>query len=399
MKVLIVHNNYGKYSGEEAVVDKMAAMLTGLGHTVVQYRVNTAKENLAGKVKGFISGFYNPKGVQRMREIIRKEKPDIINIHNLYPFITPASLRECKIAGVPVIMTVHNFRLLCPTGLFMRKGKPCESCLNKGNEWGCVIHNCEQSIPKSIGYALRNAVARIGHYYKDNVDYLACITNFQREKLIEGGFDKERIIVIPNAVEATEESEPSMGDYVAYCGRLSREKGIDLIIDVAKKHPEISFKLAGECREKELVADIPSNVELLGYISGNKLNEFYRNARFLVMASRCYEGFPMSILEGARYYKPTIGPDHGGFSEIIGKGDSAIGKVFSPGDADALEAAIVSLWNNTMECRRLGTFAQGKLFSKYSTSVISKKWDTLLNSIVQRSSIKRQSVKQTPKVI
>lgn len=162
MKILIVHNNYGKYSGEEAVVDKMAAMLQEHGHQVGFYRMTSegSRESLSGKIKGFLSGIYSPAGVKGMREAIEREKPDIINVHNLYPFISPAALFECRKAGIPVVMTVHNFRLICPTGLFMRDGGPCELCLQKGNEWSCIRYNCEHSLFKSTGYTLRNAYAR-----------------------------------------------------------------------------------------------------------------------------------------------------------------------------------------------------------------------------------------------
>ena len=134
MRVLIVHNDYGKYSGEEAVVDKMAAMLRSHGYEVAFYRLTSAgsRESLGGKVHGFAAGIYSPSGVRGMREALRRERPDVVNVHNLYPFISPAALRECSKAGVPVVMTVHNFRLVCPTGLFMRDGRPCELCLRRG---------------------------------------------------------------------------------------------------------------------------------------------------------------------------------------------------------------------------------------------------------------------------
>lgn len=136
MKILLVHNDYGKYSGEEAVVDKMAVMLGGMGHEVAQLRMSTAgaRESLPGKIRGFVSGIYCPSGVRAMREALRRERPDVVNVHNLYPFISPAALRECRKAGVPVVMTIHNFRLMCPTGLFMRGGAPCELCLERGDE-------------------------------------------------------------------------------------------------------------------------------------------------------------------------------------------------------------------------------------------------------------------------
>lgn len=387
MKVLLVHNDYGKYSGEEAVVDKMAVMLTGLGHEVAQLRMTTAgaRESLGGKIRGFFSGVYCPDGVRAMREALRREKPDVVNVHNLYPFISPAALRECKKAGVPVVMTIHNFRLMCPTGLFMRDNRPCELCLEKGNEWGCIRYNCEHSMLKSLGYAARNAVARIRRHYIDCVDRFACITEFQRRKLIAAGFPAERIMVIPNSMDAPELAEAPRGDYVAFSGRISREKGVDMIMEVARRHPEIPFKLAGAVRDQELVENLPTNVQLMGYMSGEKFDRFNRDALFFVMASRCYEGFPMAILEAARYGKPMVAPNHGGFTEIIGHGDESIGALTRPNNTDSLEKAIISLWNNPSETERLGIAAFNKLKNYYSTNVIANKWSQLLAALLQNT--------------
>ncbi len=379
MKILIVHNSYGRYSGEEAVVDRMAAMLREMGHEVAFLRRTTEglRDTLGGKVHGFLSGLYSPSGVKAMRETLRRERPDVVNIHNLYPFISPAALFECRRADVPVIMTVHNFRLMCPTGLFMRQGWPCELCLQRGNEWGCVQHNCEQSWLKSIGYAARNAVARWSGAYKKCVTRFVCITEFQRQKLTEAGFDPERLTVIPNVVDAPESYTPTPGDYVAYLGRLSYEKGYDLLIKVARRHPEIRFRFAGAQRE-QTVESLPDNVKMAGYLTGDELQAFIRQCRFVVMPSRWYEGFPMVILENARHGKPTIGPNHGGFTDIIGKDDAAIGRLFRPGDVDDLEQQIVNLWNTPEECAALGAKAFEKLKREYSTETASRQWDALL---------------------
>lgn len=385
MKILLVHNDYGKYSGEEYVVDQMAAMWTEHGHQVVQLRMSTvdSRDSLVGKIHGFLAGLYSPRGVREMRRILKEERPDVVNVHNLYPFISPAALFECKKAGVPVVMTVHNFRLICPTGLFMRNGKPCELCLERGNEWGCVRYNCEHSLLKSVGYAARNAVARYSGAYRKCVDRFACITVFQRQKLIQAGFDATKMAVIPNAVVATSDYDPAVGTYVAYSGRLSREKGVDLIVEVACRHPEITFKFAGALRDPDIVENLPTNVTLVGYLHGEELNAFYRDAAFFVMASRWYEGFPISILEAAQFGKPTIGPNHGGFTEIIGERDAAIGRLFAPGDVDDLDRQVAALWNSPDEVSRLGEKAHDRLLREYSSEVIYKKWYDFVQGLLQ----------------
>lgn len=384
MKILIVHNNYGKYSGEEAVVDKMASMLQSHGHEIRFYRKSTenTRENLSGKVKGFLEGIYSPSGIKGLREILQREKPDVISIHNLYPFISPAALFECKKANIPVIMTIHNFRLICPTGLFMRKGLPCETCLEKGNEWSCIKYNCEQSIVKSIGYTLRSMYARWTKAYIKNVDCFACITEFQKKKLVAAGYNKKKIIVIPNSIETPCTVTISTGKYVAYIGRLSHEKGYDLLIEVAKRHPEIQFCFAGAIRDQKNTEIPEKNVRFMGYLGKNELNNFIKESRFIVMPSRCYEGFPMSILEAACYGKPTIGPNHGGFTEIIDHGENAIGKLFIPNDINDLEKQVVELWNNQELTDFLGRKSFEKLKQKYDSKIIYEQWETLFNKII-----------------
>lgn len=387
MKILIVHNNYGKYSGEEAVVDKMAEMFRRHGNEVFFYRKTTegVRESFCGNVKGFLSGMYSPSGVSGMSEALKLYKPDVVNVHNLYPFISPAALFECKKVGLPVIMTIHNFRLICPTGLLMRNGLPCEMCLEKGSEWSCIKYNCEKSLMKSIGYTLRNIVARKTGAYKKCVDKFVCITGFQKKKLIQVGFDENKIVVIPNFLNSSDirDSEYVEGEYVAYSGRLSSEKGVDLILEVARRHKDIKFKFAGELRDRDLIElGIPDNCEFVGYLSGDDLQDFYKKSKFIVMASKWYEGFPMTILETARYKKPIIGPDHGGFTEIIGKGEDVIGKLFEPNGIDDLEKQIVELWNSPKDIERLGNNAFEKLNRKYCSEVVYKEWEKLIQSVM-----------------
>lgn len=383
MKILLVHNNYGKYSGEEAVVDKMASMLTEHGHEVAFYRRTTEglRDSAVGKIEGFLLGIYSPSGVRGMREALHRERPDVVNVHNLYPFISPAALFECKKAGVPVVMTVHNFRLICPTGLFMRNGVPCETCLERGNEWSCIRYNCEHSRLKSLGYTLRSVYARWTGAYRKNVDAYACITDFQRQKLIAAEYDEKKILVIPNSIDAPESYMPITGDYVAYIGRLSYEKGYDLLVEVARRNPAIQFRFAGAMRGQSN-KEIPENVQFVGYLQKEALTDFICQSRFVVMPSRCYEGFPMAILEAACYGKPTIGPAHGGFTEIIGEGESSVGRLFIPNSLEDLERQIVSLWQDPEEIARLGQLAFDKLQREYSSEVIYKKWNRLFQELV-----------------
>lgn len=217
--------------------------------------------------------------------------------------------------------------------------------------------------------------------YRKNVDIFACITGFQKKKLIEAGFDKNKIVVIPNSIDVPLiECEIVRGDYVAYIGRLSYEKGYDQLVEVAHRHPEIQFCFAGAKREDSNVT-FPDNVHLMGYLKGEDLNLFIKQARFVVIPSRCYEGFPMSILEAARFHKCAIAPDHGGFTEIIGKEDKAIGYLFEPNNVCDLEKQIAVLWSNPDQASDLGKKAFEKLRQEYSSEVVYEKWSNLFTKL------------------
>lgn len=392
MKILLVHNDYGKYSGEEAVVDRMIADGRKAGYEIETLRRTSkfSRDNFWGRVHGFFAGIWSISGRRMMREALRTFRPDIVHIHNLYPFISPAVLPLCRKAGVKVIMTVHNYRLMCPTGLFLRDGKPCENCLRNGNERDCIRYNCENDRFRSLGYALRNMVARRTRAYLDNVDYYCCITDFQRKKMIEAGYDKERIKVFPNYVKYEKAESPNEvteawgKKFVGYVGRLSNEKGVDMVVEVARRHPEIEFRMAGRLREN-MDLDIPSNVRLLGQISPALLARFYEKAAFIVMPSRCYEGFPMVMLEASSHRRCCIAPNHGAFPDLMTDKDNneLCGILFDALDVDDLEKKVVELWNDEAKCKRLGNMAEANCRKRFLKHNVNMAWDAFLKDLIK----------------
>jgi glycosyltransferase involved in cell wall biosynthesis len=381
VKILLIHNDYGKYSGEEAVVDKLYSLFIKGGHDVRFFRKSSAilAGNILGNIKGLVSGIYNPYAARELKQVLEEFKPDVVNVHNVYPLISPASLFECKKLRIPVVMTVHNYRLICPTGLFLRNGSACEKCIG-GREYHCIQYNCEGSVPKSIGYAVRNLVARKTGAYSDTISRFACLTGFQKRKLVEAGFDAKKITIIPNSFDAPDSIIPSEESYVAYAGRLSYEKGFDLLLDVARANPDIRFRFAGSLRDGEKQPDLPANAELTGYLDKTQLTEFYKNARFIVMPSRCYEGFPMAILEAASFGKPVIGPAHAGFIEIIQDGET--GLCFRPGDTHDLADKVKYLWGQPLLSHNMGQKALNRLKKNYSTEVVYKMWMDVFEEVI-----------------
>ena len=380
MRILVLHNDYGRYSGEEAVVDRLVADFESMGHEVRQVRPSTAglRGTLWGNILGFFAGIYSPRGVRMVKRALREFRPNVVHVHNLYPFLSPACLFACHRSGARVLMTVHNYRLICPTGLFLREGKPCEECLACGNERPCLRHNCEGSRLRTLGYGLRNMVARRSGAYLKNVDLFCCLTQFQKSKLVEAGFPEEKMVVIPNYFDNSieppkcfEGSQP----FVGYVGRLSHEKGYDLLVEVARRHPEIPFRLAGEVREEEHPLQLP-NVEYCGLLDKDALEQFYRQAAFLAQPSRCYEGFPLVIPEAFAHGLPLIVPQHGPFPDLVTDG----GRCFAPGDVDSLEKQVVALWQDGELRQALSQQARELYLTRYSPSVVQALWQVNLRS-------------------
>ncbi len=369
IRIAIIHNEYGRFSGEEAVVDGLAELLGRKGHEVMRFTRSSAEipGTPLGQARAFLGGVYNPASRRAFRRFLAERKPDVINIHNLYPLISPAVLPECRRAGIPVVMTVHNYRLICPSGLFLSRGEICERCAG-GREYWCLLRNCEGAVSKSLGYALRNAVARRFGMYSKNVQVFACLTDFQRRKLIDAGVPEERTVVIPNSIDISRDGAKHVisGHYVGFVGRVSREKGLDILLCAARSRPDIPFQIAGHANEGDpLLKDLPPNLALHGHLAGSDLAEFYRHARMIVMQSRCYEGFPTVLLEAMQHGKPAIGPRLGGIPEIIE--DGRTGLLFEPGSLRSYAASISRLWDSPELCAAMGEAARKRLASEYSS--------------------------------
>ena len=374
-----------KYSGEEAAVDSLADMLRHSGQQVVLFRRSSAElRGFGGKIKAFFCGFYNPSAVKDFSRVLREEKPDIVHVHNLYPLISPAVLKVASTHNIPVVMTLHNYRLCCPNGLAFRGGSPCSQCLDHG-EWSCVRNNCLGDRLKSVGYALRNWWARYKRYYLDYVSCFLALSEFQKNKLAAVGIPAEKIKILPNALSGDAEGlapARKTGDYVAFAGRLSEEKGIDLLLNAAEKLPSVSFHLAGNGYE-QWSADAPQNVVFCGHLSGDDFSLFWQNCRFLVLPSKCYEGFPTTLLQAMYYGKPAIVPDIGGLPEIIRDGIN--GRLFKFGDSDSLASAINELWSSPDKVQKMGEEGLQLLSKYYTAEEVSSKLLSYYEDVIEKT--------------
>ena len=364
MNILYVHNEYGTISGEEIMISRISNMLQDHGHDVATlFRKSSDLSTARHKVQAFFSGIYSVRSRRQFRQLIKENRPDIIQIQNLYPLISPSILIEAKEQNVPVVMRCSNYRLVCPNGLFLTKGQVCEKC-SGGREYWCVLRNCERSLFKSLGYAVRNYYARVSRLYLDNVTVFYAQTEFQKQVLVKNGFDPERVSVIPNMVEVADESQ-TIGEYVGFVGRISPEKGVADLLSAAKQLNDIDFKVAGSYDSMEELTDAaPSNFEFCGHIGRDAISSFYDNARVSVMCSIWYEGFPGSIIEAMMQGKPIIASRIGGIPEIVD--DGVTGLLFEPGNAKDLAEKIRYLWERPELCRQMGRAGREKVLREYT---------------------------------
>ncbi|MHC4481750.1 MAG: glycosyltransferase family 4 protein [Planctomycetota bacterium] len=370
MKVLQVHNYYRHPGGEDFAVRDLGSLLQRRGVEVAFLTRHSADlpGGLLGGLKAFVSGFSSASARREMSRILREDPPDLVHVHNLYPLISPAVLRVCCEQGVPVVMTCHNFRLTCPTGLHLADGGPCDRCLFAG-EHHCVLMNCRESLLESAAYALRHALARARGAFARRVTLFVALTRFLQERLVEAGFPADRIEVLPNVTSVPRRAaDPARGRYAAFVGRVSPEKGIECLLTAAGMLPRLPVRVAGDPSPMPGVADrAPESISFAGYLGARSLARFYRGARFLVLPSICFEVFPLAVAEAMGYGLPVIASRTGGLAEIVE--DGVTGLLFEPGEGADLASKMALLWEDPGLCRRMGAAGRQKAIGEFGESV------------------------------
>ena len=365
MRVVNVHNRHAHAGGSEVVFEAITTLLRSRGDEVVVVdRDNKDIGGLAAKLAAFGSMVYSPSAKREMAKVLRDARPDVAHVHNIYPQLSPSILDACREENVPVVMSVHDYKLTCPTAQHLRDGKVCEKCLG-GREYWCAIHNCRGSRAMSVAYAVRNVAARASGKIDDGVDAFLCCSTFIANQMTRGGFDASRIRVLPNFADLADSPPRSRrGDYVAYVGRISPEKGIDVLIEAARTRG-LPVKVAGDpSKMPVLVANAPSNVEFVGPVSRDRLPAFLDAARMLVVPSVWYEVFGLVAAEAMARRLPVIASRIGGLPEVID--DGVTGLCVPPGDADALAVAMDDLWHDAARADAMGEAGRLKARREFS---------------------------------
>jgi len=365
MKILLVHNFHRHGGGSDDAVVASARILRAHGDDVREHTVDSSDipTGVAGKVQAFTSGLYSRRSVHSMRAALAEFRPDVVHVHEVYPLLSPWVLRECRAAGVPVVMTCHDFRLTCPVATHYTNGKVCTECFDR-NELRCCVNNCRDNMFESIAFASRSALARTTNSVVGNVDGFIVASDFARNWLIERAhIPAGHIDTVPYAIPAPDTATvPASGQYVAYAGRFVKEKGIDVVID-ACRIARLPLRLAGDRSSMPGIAT-PGDVEFTGLLDAAALAAFYRGARMLVVPSTWFETFGIVAGEAMAHGVPVVASRIGALAEVVD--DGVTGLHFETGDARDLAAKLTELWDDPDRCNELGAHGREKVLRAFS---------------------------------
>lgn len=340
MRILILHSRYlsGAASGENRVVEDEARLLEGAGHQVHAWMPTTAVDRPLHLARAGIDAIWSTAAVTEVERLIREYRPEVVHCHNLFPSLSPAVVRAAA-KEAAVVMTLHNFRLLCLPATFLRDGRVCEDCLGR-TPWPGVIHRCYRDSTLASG-ALATSLTfhRIARTF-ERVDLFLAISEFMRAKYIQAGIPGERIRVKTHfAWESPRRRGP--GDYFIYLGRLSEEKGVSTLLDAW--HAKLGkLLIVGEGPElNRLQSRARAGVEFRGTIPFTDVPRVLADARALLVPSICYEGAPRVVLEAYAAGVPVVASRTGVLPEMID--EDVTGFLAAPGDAGDWARAIERL--------------------------------------------------------
>ena len=375
MKILIIHNSYQQPGGEDAVVAQEAELLGRNGHSVSMYR--RSNDEIRGL--SFLQRFSLINRIVSaddsklaVRGLLREVKPDIVHVHNTFVMVSPSVYEACNDEGVPVVQTLHNYRLLCPASTLCRNGAPCEECLTHGLlrsvRYGCY----RDSRPMSGAVALMLHTHRSRQTWNTRIDAYIAISSFVRDKFMQAGFPAGKISVKPNFVDPDPGERSHPGNYALFLGRLSPEKGLLTLLEAWERVPtEIPLLIAGDgpMRHRLEAEVIKKGLRSVCFTGPLKLNEKYdaiKKAAFLVIPSIWYEPFGLVVAEAFACGTPVLGAFVGAIPEMLS--DQVTGLHFAAGDPDALAEKVTWAWAHLPEMAAMGKAARRIYEDRYTAN-------------------------------
>lgn len=372
----MAHTAYQQRGGEDSVFSAEIALLEESGHTVEPLLVrNDHIVGLKAKAKAALYILKNPSSVRLMKEKLNSFQPDLVHIHNFFPTLSPAVIEAAVSRGVPVILTMHNYRPLCAGAMLMRNGKPCEDCVG-GLKLPGILYRCYRG--SVVGSA---CVGLIGGYLKKLIKRypdlitLISLTNFAKSRYVADGFPSDNIVVRGNSLSDPKEGLKEREKKIVFVGRLSAEKGAATLLQ-AVVGQDIELEIIGDGPDREYLESISSkNVNFMGSLPPQKVIESVKKATALTVPSQWYEGFPMVVLEAMATGTPILASRIGSLSEVVD--DHENGLLIEPKDVDAWREAMLLVLSSSEKTKKMGTSARQKYLKHYAQDVSLKELETI----------------------
>ncbi|WP_151447524.1 glycosyltransferase family 4 protein [Lacisediminimonas profundi] len=362
MKILIAHNAYQQRGGEDVVVDAEIQLLRGRGHQVDTYRRHNAE--LVDHPGAAASAIWSRRTASEMEQLCVRERPDVIHVHNTFPLISPSLYWIAARHKIAVVQTLHNFRMLCPQAMFLREGKVCEDCIGK-IPWRAVTRKCYRSSTTQSALLSGMLIAHdtLGTF-RDKVTRYIALNDFCRAKFIKGGLPADRMRVKPNFVVSPGKPQWQARHGGLYVGRLSPEKGIDVLIRAVARLPRsMRILVAGKGPLEDKVLEVFGD-DYLGYRDMQEIAGLMSRSLYVVVPSTCYETFGMVAIEAFANGTPVIASRHGSLGELIRDGET--GLLVDPGDPFALAERLRWAESHPAQMHRMGQAARAEYEHLYT---------------------------------
>lgn len=399
MKILLVHNAYKQPGGEDVVFQLERDMLRAAGHEIVEYRrFNDEIRNYSVVRRIGLLGrtVWASDTYRDLTTLLRVERPAIVHVHNAFPLISPSVFSACKNENIPVIQTLHNYRLLCPGGNFCRDGKPCEDC-STGKFWQGAVHGCyHNSRSETAAVALMLTVHHAKKTWTEMVDSYIVLTEFSKSRYVEAGFPEDKIKVKPNFVEPDPGPRIGSGSYALFAGRLDPEKGIRTLLKAWLQMPQsrtLRILGSGYCQEEtEAFSKVYPNVEFRTWIPRSQIFEQIKGARFVVFPSEWYENLPLVIIEAFACGVPVIASDLGAMREVVEHGRT--GLLFKPGDVQDLARTMAFAWEQPALLDRMAEQSRAEYESKYTAKANYRQLMKIYEDVIERRSGRSRTARE-----
>lgn len=364
LRILIIHCAYTQRGGEDSVVEAEIDLLRSRGNTVECVLGHNDAIASRSNFSVATDTFWSSKYAKEVSSRIAAFRPDVVHVHNTFPLVSPSVYWSAARARVPVIQTLHNFRLMCPQAMFLRNDAVCEDCLGK-IPWKGVVRGCYRGSVAQTGVLATMVTAhRAAGTWSRKVSRYIALNEFCKMKFIAGGLPADRIVIKPNFVDFNL-PDSTGGDDFLFVGRLSREKGIHVLADALRRDLISHARIVGSGPEVSQFDGIP-RAHLIGQLDGDGVRAEMCAARALVLPSICYESFPRTLVEAMGCGLPVIASRLGALPELIVDGET--GLLFDAGSATDLAAKMTWARNNPEQMAAMGRKARSKYEELYSAS-------------------------------